>query len=276
VIRFRIKGLKHYVEKKTGKTYYYHRKSGTRITAPPNSAKFFEQMEAAEAGQTKRSDSKPGSFKLVMEHYRASHEFLGLQPETRKEYGRVMNQLSVIDTLVMAELNPPHIVEIRDRILKKRNRSFANKTLAIMSILFSYAIERGFANSNPVKLVKKIRRRSDAARKNRPWSKAELDEAISRAPPHIALPLMIGRWTGMREGDVLKLKKSDYDGQVIRCVTAKRQIAITIPVALPLANILNVQTPNDLDTICSTTRGTSWTNDGFKTSFFKFIRKLEL
>lgn len=276
MIKLRIKGLKHYVDKKTGKTYYYHRPTGTRITAQPHSAKFFEQMEAAEAGRFKQPDSKPGSLKFVIEHYRGSHDFLGLQLTTRQEYGRILNHLSIIDSLVIAELTPSNIVEIRDRLLKKHNRSLANKTLAILSILFSYSIERGFANTNPVKSVKKIRRQGNSVRKNRPWSKTELDQVISRAPPHLALPLMIGRWTGMREGDVLKLRKSDYNGQIIRCLTAKRKVQIAIPVASPLAIILNGQMPNDLDTICSTTRGTSWTSDGFKTSFFKFIRKLEL
>ena len=42
-----------------------------------------------------------------------------------------------------------------------------------------------------------------------------------------------------------------------------------------MSTFLNNQLLHNLDTICSTTRGTSWTTDGFKTSLFKFIRKLE-
>lgn len=275
MIKVRTKGLKKYFEPKTGKTYYYHRKTHTRIHAPEGSARFLEEFAAAEARLVARPSAKPGSLKLVIEHYRGSHEFLGLQSATRKEYDRIINHLSIIDTLVMAELNPPDIVRIRDNLYKKRNRSFANKTLAILSILFSYAIERGFANSNPVKQVKKLRRRNDSGRKNRPWSRVELDNVISRAPPHIALPLMIGRWTGLRESDVLQLQKSAFDGQAIRHLTAKRNVWVTIPVASKLIFALGNRPRQDVATICANSRGQSWTSDGFKTSFFKFIRKLE-
>ena len=273
--KVRIKGLKKYFEPKTGKTYYYHRKTHTRIHALPGSAKFFEEFAAAEARVVATPVSKPGSLKLVIEHYHSSHEFLGLRSATKKEYDRIMNHLSIIDTLVMTEITPPDIVRIRDSLYKKRNRSFANKTLAILSILFSYAIERGFANSNPVKQVKKLRWRGDSSRKNRSWSRLELDEVISRAPPHIALPLMIGRWTGLRESDVLQLQKSAFDGQVIRLVTAKRNVWVTIPVASKLISALDNRPLHDVTTICANSRGQSWTSDGFKTSFFKFIRKLE-
>ena len=274
--KVRIKGIQRFFEPKTGKTYTYHRKTRTRILAPVGTAKFFEELAKAEECLKTKPASRPGSLRLIIEHYRSSHEFLGLQTSTRKEYDRIINHLSIIDTLLMVDLTAPDIVRIRDNIFRKRNRSFANKTLAILSILFSYAIERGFANTNPVKHVKKLRRRSDAKRSNRPWSRVELDTVISCAPLHIALPLMIGRWTGLRESDVLRLEKAAFDGNTIRYQTAKRKVWVTIPIASQLKASLDERPRHNVSTICANSRGRSWTSDGFKTSFFKFIRKLEI
>ena len=214
-------------------------------------------------------------MKLIIQHYRGSHEFAGLRPSTRKEYNRILNHLSAIDTLLMVELTAPDIVRIRDNILKRHNRSLANKTLAVLSILFSYAVERGFADSNPVRLVKKIRKRENGARKNRSWTNMELDDVIGRAPPHIALPLMIGRWTGLRESDVLRLEMSSFDGSAIRTSTAKRDVWVTIPVATPLKNAIDGRAHARNPVNCNNSRGKPWTTDGFKTSLFKFIRRLE-
>ncbi len=274
--KFRVRGLKKFFEPKTGKTYIYHRKTNRRILAKEGSAEFFIEISSANDTEKLSPCPKPGSLKLIIIDYRSSHEFLGLRVSTKKEYDRILSHLSIIDDLVMADVSAPDIVRIRDIIHKKRNRSFANKVLAVLSILFSYAIERGHANSNPVKLVKKIRRRGSSRLVNRRWSRVELEDVISRAPPHIALPMVISRWTALRESDVLRLKKSSYDGEVIRCETAKRNVWVTIPAAEPLRNALDNRPLHKMVTICANSRGQSWTDDGFKTSFFKLIRKLEL
>ena len=159
--------------------------------------------------------------------------------------------------------------------IKSKRWAFANKTLAVLSIIFSYAVERGYTDSNPVRQVKKIRRRAGTARRNRGWTKAELDTMMSRAPLHLALPLMIGRWTGLRESDVLTLEASNFDGEVIRYQTLKRGVWVSIPVTTRLKQALEDRPNPGAKTICLNSRGQSWTNDGFKTSLFKYIRKIE-
>lgn len=164
--KVRVKGIKEYLEPKTGRVYVYHRKTGIRLRAPIGTPEFFAELASAEARINPQRAARPGSLKVIIQHYRESHEFAGLRPSTRKEYNRILNHLSAIDTLLMVELTAPDIVRIRDNILKRHNRSLANKTLAVLSILFSYAVERGFADSNSVRLVKKIRKRENGARKN--------------------------------------------------------------------------------------------------------------
>jgi integrase len=198
-----------------------------------------------------------------------------LKLATRQEYQRIAKELSIIDDVVMRELNSADIVKIREAKLKTRNLTVANKTLALLSVLFSYAIERNYANDNPVRHVKKVKRPSNLPRKNRPWKLEEIDAVLSSAPASIRLPILIARWTGLRQGDVLALLNADYDGKVIRCRTAKRDVSVVIPVSETLASYLDARISTRSPTICNNSRGQSWTRDGFKTSLFKLIRNLE-
>lgn len=239
--KIQIKGVKRYFEPKTGRTYAYHRKSGIPLKAVFGTPVFFAELAAAEAKLRPRPAAKPGSLELVIAEYRTSTEFLDLRPNTRTEYDRILDILAPLSALTMVEVRSADMVRIRDNLAKKRNRSAANKALAMLSILFSYAVERGYADSNPVKGVKKIRRKAGSERKNRPWSKLELDTVIAHAPVHLSLPLMIGRWTGLRESDVLDLKAGECDGNIIRRKTLKRGIWVTLPVAAPLKAAIEIR-----------------------------------
>lgn len=86
---------------------------------------------------------------------------------------------------------------------------------------------------------------------------------------------MIGRWTGLRESDVLDLKVREFDGTAIRRLTLKRGVWVTLPVAEPLKVAIEGRPNANSETICVNSRGLAWTTDGFKTSLFKLIRQLE-
>lgn len=274
-MRKHLKGIRSYVSPKNGKTYTYHRASGLRILGEPMTAQYLAEVRAAETRVKPPISGPPGTLKMVIASYLESHEFRGLKPATRQEYQRIATELSSIGDLVMRELTPADIVKIRDAKLKRRNLTVANKTLALISVLFSYAIERGYANDNPVRHVRKIKRPNNMPRKNRPWKLEEIDAVLSRSHVSIRLPILIARWTGLRQGDVLALRKSDYDGKVIRCQTAKRDVFVVVPVSETLASYLDASDVGSSPTICNNSRGETWTRDGFKTSLFNLIRKLE-
>lgn len=122
--------------------------------------------------------------------------------------------------------------------------------------------------------VRKIRPDPNRQRANRPWTSDERDRVIDLAPPHLALPIAIGRWTGLREGDVLRLTKTAYNGANIRTRTAKRGIVVSIPVAGPLKSLIEAAPPHNAITLCANSRGQPWTESGFRASFFKFVRRL--
>jgi len=236
---------------------------------------FFAEIAAAELRLKAKPAPRPGSLGLIIQAYRASHAFTGLKPITRRDYERVLEYLRPMDTAILGELAPADIVAIRERTFKLRRRSFANYVLAVLSVLFSFSIERGWAATNPVRQVKKIRRREVDPHANRAWSRDEWLVVIARAPAHLALPLSIARWTGLREGDVLRLPRNALDGETIKISTAKRGVKVTLPICETLRDALKRRPSHSAITLCANSRGRPWTNDGFRTSLFKLIRALE-
>ena len=63
--------------------------------------------------------------------------------------------------------------------------------------------------------------------------------SCSRAPVHLYLPLLLGAWTGQREGDLLRLPWTAYDGMHIRLKQSKTQRRVIVPVGEPLKRALD-------------------------------------
>lgn len=274
-MKVKLTGVKSYYEPKADKVYRYHRKTGIPLTATPGTPEFIAQWQAAEAKVAKAPAAKHGSLGLVIDAYRQSNDFATLGRDTRKEYDRYLSLLRRMSELVMNEIASPDVVRIRDNLHKSRNRTAANKCMAVLSILFAFAVERGWADRNPVTGVKKVKAPKGTKYKNRPWSKTELDTIKDRLPARLALPFTIARWTGLRIGDIISLRTELYDGSSIRRYTSKRDVLVSTPVARPLKEALDSRPDAKSEFICLNSRGQPWTLDGFQTSFFKEIRRLE-
>ena len=96
------------------------------------------------------------------------------------------------------------------------------------------------------------------------------DEAVflQSAPAHLHLPLLLALWTGQRQGDLLRLPWSAYDGQRIRLRQSKTGARVSAKVGAPLKAALDA-TPERSPVILTNSEGKPWTSDGFRASWRK-------
>lgn len=281
MVKVNIKGVKEYFEPKTGKIYRYHRKTGTRLFNEPGTIEFLEELEAAKNKLKPKPKPVPGTLGLVMKEYRASDWFTTLKPRTQQDYDKVIDYLSDMSSLVLKTLKPSDVVKIRDKTYQLRKRSFANYVLAVLSIIYEFAKERGYVEHNPVKGIRKVRKPKGSTKVNRRWTKEEYETVFNALPLHLLVPVAIARWTGLREGDVLKLPRTIYNGSTISYSTSKADVRVSMPIADPLRVILDkwmlhLQEHMNCEalTLCVNSRGRPWTESGFRSSFFKQINIL--
>jgi integrase len=90
---------------------------------------------------------------------------------------------------------------------------------------------------------------------------------------------VLALWTGQRQGDLLALPWSAYDGQFIRLRQRKGKEGkgrrLKIPVGAPLKAMLD-QTQRVATVILTTTNNTAWTEDGFRASWGKACTKADI
>jgi hypothetical protein len=135
-----------------------------------------------------------------------------------------------------------------------------------LSVVFAYGIEVKLAKVNPVRDVKKVRRPTDAPVANRAWSEEEKRIVLEALPPHLIAPVAIARWSGLREGDIIKLSISSYRDRSLNLTTSKRGVPLWFPCPKPLREILDALPSHDGTHLCIDSRGQPWTEDGFRSS----------
>jgi integrase len=106
------------------------------------------------------------------------------------------------------------------------------------------------------------------ARAENIWTVADEAAMLERAPSHLHLPLLLALWTGQRQGDLLRLPWSAYDGTHIRLRQSKNGRRVVIPVGAPLRAALEAAARRST-IILTNSDGKPWTSDGFRASWGK-------
>lgn len=83
---------------------------------------------------------------------------------------------------------------------------------------------------------------------------------------------MLAPWTGQRQGDLLSLPWSSYDGTNIRLRQSKSGTAVTVRVGQPLREMF-ARARKRGPLILTNQRGQPWTSDGFRTSWRKLCAR---
>jgi len=188
-----VKGIKRYRDRH-GKWRCYHRKTGKPILSQFGTAAFFQEVEAIEAG-LKAREPAPGSLGAVIKAYQATPHFQDLAEATKTGYRRYMNMLADIEALPVSEIDSAFLAELRDGLAVDRGRRQANYVLAMVSILFEFANERGWAKGNRAKQVKRVKRDKAKPKANRPWALSERLAVLDAAPWQIKVPLALAMFT---------------------------------------------------------------------------------
>jgi integrase len=271
--------------------YFYHRATGTKIEAEPSTAAFAAEVALLDK---KAADTRPqeGSLRALIAAYKASPEFTGLAHRTQSDYNKVFDWLATVDDLAVQELDAGDIYELRDKAFKQKKRRFANYVVQVTRLLLAWGRPRRHVAENVAEGVETIPRPKGMKRANRPWTDQERDIVLEAASVNLRLMIAIGMFVGLREGDACAALRNIYDGQLVETIAAKNAEPLWIPAHYRFREIAAAAfqarreshtrrshrrkvVSLDPPTLAVTTRGSPWTESGFRASFFALIRKLE-
>lgn len=272
----RIKGFQIFKDR-YGKRRCYHRATKTAIDLEKyeiGSAEFISECSRITALANHSGAPKAGTLGMLITKYREHSQFLSLAPRTRSDYQKMMDYLQPIAETPLSRFNPPLIVKIRDKAFDKHGRRKANYVKAVLSILFSWGVERGHMSSNPALKVKNIKALKNATKANRPWKDYEREAVLAALPPHMLLPINLMMFCALDPTDALSLARTAIKDGFIDTKRAKTGEAVWIPVPQPVLEALKAAPKHDAITVCANSRGLPWTTSGYSSSWIKIRDRL--
>ena len=269
-MRVRLKGINP-VRKKladgTVRTYWYAWKSGPPLRGEPGTPEFVASYNEAVA---QRVMPPQGVILSILQGYQASENYRGLADSTRRGYIALIKRIEKdFGDFPLSALTDRRTRGVfmawRDKIAANSGRRQADYAWSVLARVLSWALDRGLIAANPCTHGGRLYRGSRA---DKIWSADDEAAFLASAPAHLHLPLLLALWTGQRQGDLLRLSWSAYDGQRIRLRQSKTGARVVIPVGAPLKAALDA-TARKSPVMLVNSDGKPWTSDGFRASWRK-------
>jgi len=223
----------------TRKQYWYHRATGNRLHGEPGSPEFLSDLAAAE--QINRRD-RAETFGALVRDYTLSPEFQNLASSTQIEYRRMITEAeNVFGGLPIVALDDWRVrtdfLNWRDKVAKKSGDREADNRLSVVSAMLTWAINRGKLATNHLKGFKRL---YHSDRSEIIWLPEHIESFMNVAPLELRQALVLALHTGQREGDLLRLPWSAYDGKSIRLRQGKsrRGNKLGPPIEIPCTQAL--------------------------------------
>ena len=247
-------------------THYYAWRGGPKIKATPDTPEFLAEWQRLTAGRDKPTHHA-GTLQELINAYQLAPAFTDLAAETREGYIRRIRKIETeFGDLPLRAIPDPRtrgaMLDWRDGMTGKREADYC---LTVLARILSWAKDRGRIPTNPLERPGRL---YSGNRAESVWEDAEVEALLAKASAAVRLPVLLALNTGQREGDLLRLTWSAYDGQVIRLRQSKGGRHVRVPVTADLKAALDA-TRRVAVTICATSRKQSWTSDGFRASFTK-------
>jgi integrase len=253
-------------------TYYYAWRGGPRLLGEPGSPEFMRSYNDAAASRQRPAEGK--LFTLIAE-FKASSEYTSLSDATKRAYIAYLGMIEVdFGDMPIEALSDPKVrgefKRWRDGMADTpRKADYAWTTLARV---LSVAHDRGRIPVNPCQRGGRL---YEADRAEKIWIEGDIARLLAVASPGVAMAALLALWTGQRQGDLLRLPWSAYDGKQVRLRQSKTGRRVTIPVSKHLKAILDGADRISTQ-ILTNAHGRPWTSDGFRASWGKTCIKAGL
>ena len=268
-MRVRLKGLNRVTKRLADgriATYWYAWKGGPPIRGEPGTPEFMASYNDAISRKVRPA---AGVLLSILQGYQGSQDFRRLADRTRADY---VAKIKLIEA-EFGDLPLSGLTERRTRAifmawrdkLAETSRRQADYAWTVLARILSWAMNRGLVSKNPCEKGGRVYRGSRA---DKIWTTEDEAAFLKSAPSHLHLPLLLALWTGQRQGDLLRLPWSAYDGIKIRLEQSKTGARVQIPASTTLKTALDVA-PKRSTIILTNRNGKPWTSGGFRASWRK-------
>src|SRR5262245_26365197 len=255
----------------TRRTYWYAWKGGPPLRGKPGTPEFVTSYNEAVA---KKIAPPTGVLLALLFRFQESAEFkFGISPRTRRDYIKQIKRIErCFGDFPIKALDDPRsrsvFLEWRDRLAQTslRQADYAYGTLARV---MSWAHNRGLIAKNPCAKGGKL---YHGSRASKIWHDEEVARFLRTAPPYLRLAMLLAVNTGQRQGDLLRLPWSAYDGEKIKLRQRKTGAYVPIKVSDELKAALDAA-PRRSPIMLTNSDLKPWSESGFQGAWGKATKR---
>jgi integrase len=253
---------------KSKKAYYYAWRGGPRMeNTDPKSRDFMR--EYIELTADRNQDPVKGCLGELINEYKASPDFDNLADSTKEINGysikRIMDRYFDFPLQALSEKGARReFMQWRNDLAKERGLAAADRAMSILKRILQYGINMEMIDTHPLKDVNKV---YNGSRKDIIWTDLDIKKLKAIDNEKITQALILGLWTGQRQGDLLKLRWNAYDGHTLSVEQSKTKTYVRVKVSAELKTMLDSMERTAV-TILTNQAGKPW-GSGFKSSWRK-------
>jgi integrase len=265
-------GLPSYCYRKPGGSYYM-KKPGPDGLVNESFGKDLGRMLAAwRATWGPQVDERPRLmgplFDLFVVKLSARFAAGELSQTTHDDYLRCVGSLRPVwSHMRIVDVDPPGL-DAWQEARGKQSRRRCNIERTVLSECFKLAIVKGSAKSNPVLHIKPFQERP----RDRYVTDAEFAAVYAHALPVVQAAMVMAAITGLRQGDILRLRRADFgaNGLTVRTRKTGQPLEFAWTEGLKQAVLLAVGARDFIPMVLlSTEDGGAYTSSGFRSNWHK-------
>lgn len=277
MVTAKLKGV--FKVRSKGHTYWYAWRGGPRLQGQPDTPEFIASYVAAHEANKVVDSSR---VKGLIATYRASAEYRALAESTKRNWGPWLERIGdQFGELSLKQFDRPQIrIDIRRwRDRWRENPRTADYGLQVLSRVMAFAVSEGQLRLNPCFGIPRLYR---VNRSELIWSHNDLEALERAASKPIYDAAFLASLTGLRRGDLLRLRW-DQIGDASIELTAAKSVSkatgrsgtqVTIPMYGELREFLS-SLPRKGKTVLQNTKGEPW-GSGFSASWNTAMKRAKL
>lgn len=270
----------HRVVDEKGVERLYFRKAGAprvRLSHPFGSPELQAEVDALVAATGPAP--APETLRGALRYYELkSADFADLADSTKYEYRLILKELEEdFGALPLATFKAPYLLELRNAWAPRGHRA-ANVRLQVLKNALWPAIVAGkLGDGDPFTLIPQVRRPREAPEPHRLWSEEVVHTVIEAAVRDgkfgLARGVAIGRYTGARLGDIVRMTRAARKSGRFTFLSGKRRVLVNIAEDRALRAVLD-GTPGGPMVLAYNAAELPYTEDGFALELRKLVRAL--
>ncbi|MGO9847550.1 MAG: tyrosine-type recombinase/integrase [Methylocella sp.] len=268
----RLPYIKSYPDRHGKPRYYFRRKGFASVPLPaPGSPGFMAAYEAANVPPTAplirgKVHFLRGSLGWAIEQFIGSDAFRSRADNTRLSDRKMLDEMRAqFGAGMLRDLRSRHVKFIRDHFREKFTPSQADMAIDKLSVVWKYADQHlGLdLDTNPTIGVARLHK-TKKENERKPWTDEVFAAFEANAPDRLRVAVTLLLYTGQRVSDVVDMKWSHFDGDLIEVVQQKTGETAWIPCHRRLKAVL-ATLPRRGDNILTAERGERYRSSSIST-----------